>query len=34
VRAALGKVAGVSRLIDCRLGAAARLLPDGATIDV
>lgn len=33
VRAALAEVPGVSRLIDCRLGAAARLLPDGASID-
>jgi diphosphomevalonate decarboxylase len=33
VRAALADVAGVSRLIDCRLGGAARLLPAGTTVD-
>jgi diphosphomevalonate decarboxylase len=34
VRAALAAVPGVSRLIDCRLGPAAHLLPEGKTADV
>jgi diphosphomevalonate decarboxylase len=34
VRAALATLPGVSRLIDCRLGGPARVLPDGATSNV